>query len=254
MQDQSTRALHTALLASVCLLLATASVGCAPKDALKPADVAEMNTPRVEPYVLGVGDVIAVKFLYYSELNEELTIRTDGMITLQYLGDVMAAGRTPSELDSLLTERYSDFLEPAGRSAEARSDEQLEIAVIVRSIASQKVYVGGEVARPSMVPIRDSLGLLDAVIEAGGLLNTAESEALTLIRSNPSGEPYVYTVNLEEIANGRMPDVTLRAFDVVYVHKSGIAQVGQFADQYIYSLIPASFLVTYRINPDVQIK
>lgn len=244
---------HVTFLAPLCLLLAVTTLGCGPKTVLKTDDVVEMNAPSMEPYVLGVGDVIAVKFLYYNELNEELTIRSDGMITLQYVGDVVAAGLTPSQLDSLLTEMYSDFLEPAERSAGGRSDEQPEIAVIVRSTASQNVYVGGEVARPTMVPIRGSLGLLDAVIQAGGILNTAESEALTLIRNNPSGEPYVYTVNLEEIANGRMPDITLHPFDVVYVHKSGIAQVGQFADQYIYSLIPVSFLVTYRINPEVEV-
>ncbi|MHC4194987.1 MAG: polysaccharide biosynthesis/export family protein [Planctomycetota bacterium] len=61
-------------------------------------------------YILSVGNIIAIKFFYNDDLNEDVIIRPDGKISLQRIGEVKAAGLTPTQLDSLLTEKYSKFL------------------------------------------------------------------------------------------------------------------------------------------------
>jgi len=78
---------------------------------LKSSDILNMNIQsNPKDYVLGCGDVIALKFLYNSNLNDEVTIGPDGKISLHLIGDVRASGLTLTELDSLLTARYYEFL------------------------------------------------------------------------------------------------------------------------------------------------
>src|SRR3954471_14980029 len=63
-------------------------------------------TPATSPttlpqqdYVLGSGDSLDIKFFYQPELNETVSIRPDGKISLQLIEDeVDAAGMTPASL------------------------------------------------------------------------------------------------------------------------------------------------------------
>src|SRR5512139_804300 len=62
-------------------------------------------------YVIGVGDVLEVVFLYHNNLTtRDLVVRRDGRISLPYVGDEMAAGITPMVLDSVLTNRFGEIL------------------------------------------------------------------------------------------------------------------------------------------------
>lgn len=227
-------------------------------DVLLTKKYAEILKTSHDIYNLSVGDRIAVKLLYNSELNEEVIIRPDGRISLQLVGDVEAAGLTPMQLDSSLTDRYSEFLDNPEVAVIVQDIQQPDLTIIVNTIASQKIYVGGEVAKPGLIPIGGMLRTLDAVIQAGGALDTAELETIIIIRYNESMEPETYLLNMTEIINGVIPDMKLRSYDIVYVPKSKIARVNQFVKQYIFNMIPPNVFLTfpYELNPsdDVTIK
>jgi hypothetical protein len=91
--------------------------------------------PLLDPeHVLGVGDELEI--LYHSNLSaRDLVIRRDGRISLPYVGDHMAAGITPMELDSLLEVRFSEILRDPS------------LAVIVSKPAPQRARLG-EVRTP----------------------------------------------------------------------------------------------------------
>ena len=57
-------------------------------------------------YYLQPGDNLDIKFFYNPELNENVTVRPDGKISLQLIEEIRAAGLTPAQLDDLLTEQY----------------------------------------------------------------------------------------------------------------------------------------------------
>jgi polysaccharide biosynthesis/export protein len=57
-------------------------------------------------YRLDTLDQIRVKFILDPQLNEDVTIRPDGMITLQAIGEIKAAGLTPQELAKKIEERF----------------------------------------------------------------------------------------------------------------------------------------------------
>ncbi|HQJ10087.1 MAG TPA: polysaccharide biosynthesis/export family protein, partial [Deltaproteobacteria bacterium] len=114
--------------------------GCAHKP-VRPQNISPPALPPVvtDEYVLQPYDSLEIKFFYNPELNDTVTIRPEGKISLQMIDEVRAAGLTPAQLDDLLTQKYGLLL------------NRVMITVIVRTFTDQKVYVGGEVFLPQVV-------------------------------------------------------------------------------------------------------
>ena len=126
---------------------------------------ASMASEKPPVYSIQPGDQLDIKFFYNPELNENVTVRPDGVISLQLVDEIHASGLTPAQLDDLLTQKYSHEL------------KKPMITVIVRSFAMQRVYVGGEVNRQGFVNLTAGMTPLQAVLEAGGFKETADPEA-----------------------------------------------------------------------------
>ena len=197
-----------------------------------------LNEPRQVSYLLQLGDEIDVKFFYYPELNESVTIRPDGMFSLQLVGEIQAVGKTPSELSQILCSKYAEYL------------EKPEVSALVKRLANERAYVGGEVRSPAEIPIRGRLTLMQAVIRAGGLTDQAKPSDIILLRLEGS-RLRVLKVNFDEILEKGAGDVMLQPLDIVYVPRTAIANVGKFVDQYINQIIPrvVSFPLIYMLNP-----
>ncbi len=187
------------------------------------------------PYIIQPGDSLDVRFFYNPELNEEVTVRPDGAISLPLAGEVKAAGETPVQLEDALKQRYA---------AELR---QAAITVIVKGFAGQRVYVAGEVGEPKMVNIIGDLTALQAVTSAGGFKPSGCEDQVLVIRRNGTPRPTVIPVNLKKAIDGSdtRQDITLQPYDVVYVPKTKIAEVDAWVDQYVRQLIPAPFGIGY---------
>ena len=178
-------------------------------------------------------DQLDIKFFFNPELNEEkIPVRPDGRISLPLVGEVMAAGRTPAELTGILRKVYEQEL------------KKPEVAVIVRSFAQHRVYVDGEVEKPSEVELRGPLTALQAIASAGGLKESGQLEDILVLRRGPENKLIVFHVNLQEVideeSNGNQ-DVKLAPYDIVYVPRSRIADVNRFVHLYIRKNIPIGF-------------
>ena len=105
------------LICSLFSLILLNLSSCAPSNVTNDLSVAP---PEVAPkiveekdgdYILQPGDTIDIKFFYYPELNDLVTIRPDGKISLQLIDEVAVEGLSPSELDDVLTESIqADYL------------------------------------------------------------------------------------------------------------------------------------------------
>jgi protein involved in polysaccharide export with SLBB domain len=185
----------------------------------KPASVA--------PFTLKPGDQINLKFYYTPEMNDSQTIRPDGKISLQLLGDVDVAGKTPEQLRQELTNAYSGHLKSP------------DVAVVVRGMNERRVYVGGEVNRPGAIILPGSMTVLEAIMDAGGFnALTARPENVVVLRR--MGDKWQgKIVDLSHIVEGSAVSLyELEPRDVVYVPRSAIAKVDQWVDQHINKLIP----------------
>jgi protein involved in polysaccharide export with SLBB domain len=179
-----------------------------PPQAIPLTQQATSTTPTTE-YVLQRGDDIEIRAYDLPELNAVARIRPDGKISVLLLNDVDAAGLTVSKLNQNLTEGYANhFRNP-------------RVTVIARSFAAQNVFVGGEVATPTAVPLPGNMTAMQAIVRAGGLKGTAEN--VLILRDIEKGTPRVESLNVRDILENQKPDVLLQPSDVVYVPKNTVS-------------------------------
>ncbi|ETW98435.1 MAG: hypothetical protein ETSY1_18795 [Candidatus Entotheonella factor] len=223
----------------VVLAVGLLQMGCtASRDGSRPppgssvgaVDVAAV--PHTEPltgdYRIQRGDRLTIRFFNNPEFSQDITVRPDGKITLPYIDDVEVAGMTSSDVDATITERFRKvLLEP-------------EITVIVREFASQRVYVGGQVSKPGLVALTGQTTALQAIMSAGGFLDSAQVSQVLLIRRGLDNRHAGYALDFKDVLKAGQggEDVMLQPLDVVYVPKTRIARVNQFVDQYIRRLLP----------------
>jgi polysaccharide biosynthesis/export protein len=176
---------------------------------------------------LGPGDVLDIKFFYAPELNENQTVRPDGKITLQLIGEVEVKGKTPEELRNELVKAYTGQLRVP------------EVAVIVRSLVNRRVYVGGDVIRPGAIEMPAPISALEAIMQAGGFdYRRAEVSNVVIIRYK-DGKRYGCALDFTPALKGmEFQQFYLEPQDIVYVPRTKIAQVNLWIDQYINQIIP----------------
>ena len=217
---------------------------CSPVPDLPPAPATPAPgtgyVSNLEPYRVQVGDVLAVRLMLNPELNEEVTVRPDGRISTTVARDELAYGRTIPELAAALTHDYStDLRNP-------------RLTVVVKSFAPTRIYVGGEVALPGeFITVGPTLTLSQAIARAGGLkIATSDENKVFIIRRGPNDVPQFFSVRFQDLMWGKNPtaDVRLAPFDVVYVPRSGIAEVYKFVDQYLLQFVPVSWGFSYVVG------
>lgn len=177
-------------------------------------------------YQIEIGDSLDIKFRNTPELDNQVTVRPDGMISLEIVGDVPAAGSTPNALRQLLREAYRQEL------------KEPEIAVIVRSFSGNSIYIGGEVYAPGRVPLTGRVTTLKAIITAGGFRDTADQRRVVVRRAD--GTCCECDIKAVIECTGEGQDLQLQPYDVVYVPKSRIAKVNLWVEQYIDKVLPFS--------------
>lgn len=188
-----------------------------------------------DDYRLQVGDQLDVKFFYHPELNESVTVRPDGRISLQLVQEIRVLGMTPLQLTEKLTKAYSAEL------------DKPSITVIVKTFNTHRVFVDGEVTKAGLVPLIGPMTVLQSISQGGGLKDTARTNEVIVIRRVAENKIASLVVNLDYAIDGTdmRQDILLQPNDIVFVPKSPIANVDVWVDQYIRRLIPIPFGVGY---------
>ena len=208
---------------TVSLLLGCATQNKAVKD-VQPLTPAQTKAPLV--YTIQPGDELDIKFFYNPELNETVTVRPDGKISLQLVDEIHAAGLEPLELDRQLTDLYS------------RELRKPVLTVIVRSFTRQRVFVGGEVEEPGLVELPAGMTALQAIFQSGGFLETADPAETLVIRKGENDQPIPLRIDLAALMDAEGgSDFQLQPDDIVFVPKSAIANANKFIDEYIGGLL-----------------
>lgn len=178
-----------AMLVSISMLMVSAcggSGGRLPANQLPP-EQAELQAPE---YRLGEGDLIAVNVWKNPDLSVEVPVRPDGFISVPLVGDVLAGGRTPSQIAADTEGRLSQFV---------RSPQ---VSIIVKELVSSefqnRVRVVGAVAEPRSVQHRKGMTVIDLVLEAGGTNEFASPQGTKLYRKDADGTK-VYPIFLRSI-------------------------------------------------------
>ena len=208
----------------ICALWAFVAVGLAPATVL-----AQNQSAPDAAYRLLPGDEITVRFPLNSELDAEGPIGPDGRFSVPLLGRVVMAGLTLDQAEQAIDQALVD----------QRIVANARTSISVDSYAGV-VYVGGEVAKPGSVPITRALNPLQAITEAGGLLDPAKARRIAVIRPNGNSQAVVQTINMRKFVKTGLGDGALRLQpgDILFVPKSTIAEINVWLDQHINKIIP----------------
>ncbi|MEW5424287.1 polysaccharide biosynthesis/export family protein [Amorphus sp. 3PC139-8] len=188
-----------------------------------------------------IGDQVTINLPFYDDESTETQVAPDGMIYLSLIGGVPAEGRTPKELEQELEKRYRKYL------------RYPTVGVVPTSFGARQVFVGGEVNEPGALTMPGPLGVMEAVIMAGGMKDTAGTNKIVLIRRGPDDKPMLRVVDLAQFAGSADPNenLILQPYDIVFVPRSRIAEVNLWVDQYINKTLPFSSNFSYAIQRNV---
>ena len=158
-------------------------------------------------YVIGPDDVLAVDVWHEQELSRTLPVRLDGKISLPLLGEVKASGETPLQLQEFIGERLKEYL------------EHPHVTVIVQEPKSHSFNVVGEVQKPGAFVFGQTVRVVDAIAEAGGLRDFAKPKKMYVLRTMADGSQHKLPVNYNDVIKGKKPsdNIILQSHDTVVV-------------------------------------
>jgi len=207
-------------LMGVAVLLAALAL---PAGAETSADSSGRDYSQVPEYRIVPGDELLLNFgPRYDNVNadftREVTVRPDGRISVFPVGDVIAAGRTPMELQRALESLLAaDLKEP-------------RVVVDIKKIAGNQVHVFGQVVKPGSYPADAYLTLAQAVAGAGGFADGAQRDHVLVFHRDGAR-----TVRVTQVALGRAlkkgdlaADLGLSRFDIVYVPRNTLSNIDAF--------------------------
>lgn len=175
----------------------------APKTSTTAIESAATADPN---YVIGAQDVLDISVWKEPELTRTVPVRPDGKISLPLLNDVQAAGLTPTQLATQITESLKKFVTAP------------QVTVIVTQINSQRIYILGEVLRAGAYPLLPGMTVLQGLSSAGGFTQFANVKKIYVLRQE-NGKQQKLPFNYKNVIGGKNPEenVVVKAGDTIVV-------------------------------------
>lgn len=142
-------------------------------------------------FVIGPEDTLAVRVWDEPNLSGAVTVGPDGMISLQLIHEVKAAGLTPAQLEASLTEQLKSF----------RNNP--EVSVQVLTVRSRKYLIQGGVNRTGTFPLTGPTTILEALVNGGGFKEFANPKKIYILRTKPDGTTEKLKFNYKDVSQGK---------------------------------------------------
>jgi len=122
-------------------------------------------------YVIGAGDQLQVFVWRNPELSTSVPVRPDGQISIPLVEDMIAVGKTPTQLARDIESVLGEYL----RSPKVN-------IVVASQGTSNQIQVVGQVVTPASLPYRKDIRVMDVVIAVGGLAQFAAGNRGKIVR------------------------------------------------------------------------
>jgi polysaccharide export outer membrane protein len=194
---------HRAILVLVWVSFLVAIAACGRS---RPGGPVKLPQPA-QSTIVGPGDVFEVSVLGEKEIPKEFRVQPDGTIDFPYLDRLAVAGLEPQQIEELIKKELQNrkvLVEP-------------QVTLIVKQYNSKKVSVVGAVQKPGSLPWSEGMKLVDAISQAGGLTSLGDGDHVLVTRNVGGGKTVTATVSVDDITDGKSPDVPLQAGDTIKV-------------------------------------
>ncbi len=171
-------------LAAVALSALTLG-GCASA----PTGRAQMAPVETPDYLIGPGDSVNIIVWRNPEVSMSVPVRPDGKITTPLVEDLMASGKTSTELARDIEKALAKFI------------QQPVVTVIVTGFVGtygEQIRVIGQAAKPQALPYRRDMSLMDVLIAVGGVTEFASGNKASIIRT-VDGKTQKLAVRLDDL-------------------------------------------------------
>lgn len=170
------------------------------------AEAPDPAKPPEEFYTIGPGDALDVVIWREPGLSGQVTVRPDGFITLPLINEVQVVGMTSAQLREVLEKKYREFITDA------------YVTVRIMSIASNEIFLIGEVTNPGAYPLTGNDTVLQLLTRAGGLTPFADRDDIHIVRREKE-KVTEYVIDYDAILEGDLKqDILLRPGDRIVVH------------------------------------
>ena len=191
------------VLAALSLLSACASNGSLS------AEMCPESNDGLQTYIIGSGDMLQIVVWRNDDLSSTIPVRPDGKISTPLVDDMVASGRTPSELSADMEVVLGEFL----RSPEVS-------VLVTQQGAANQIQVVGEVTTPQALSYRKGLRVLDLIVAVGGLGEFAAGNRSRLIRS-ANGQQVECKIRVKSLMDGDLSqNILVYPGDVLVVPES----------------------------------
>ena len=182
---------------------------------------------EVVEYFVAPPDVLFIRIRPEPSIERSVTIRPDGHISLELIGDVLVEGKTVEEIRQEITERIGAFiLRP-------------EVTVDLEQSNSRRFYVLGQVRRPGVFPLVGNVTAIEALGQAGDSTFLASLNSSHLTRGTGEGAKN-FRLRFDDIRE--RGDLTtnyeLKPGDVIYVPPTALARVGFVIHSILFPFFP----------------
>lgn len=167
----------------------------APPRAADPSAKAGPAQPvDAKSFIIGAEDVLVIRVWREPELSGNYTVRPDGKISLPLVGELQVAGLTPEELSGAVGKSLTRYI------------NRPEVSVAVQQVNSRKYYIQGEVQRPGAYPLVVPTTVLEALVNAGGFREFANTKKIVILRGGKKRLMF----NYRDVTKGKHPEQNIQ--------------------------------------------
>jgi len=169
------------------------------------------SAPQTDTYIIGPGDTLQVFVWRNPDLSTTVPVRPDGKISTPLVEDMVAVGKTPSELARAIEKVLAEYVR----------SPQVNVIVTQPVSTFSQIKVIGQVLKPQSLPYREGLTVLDAVLSVGGVTQFAAGNRSKIVRTE-NGKQREIKVKLADLLNhGDLKEnLRLKPGDVLVVPES----------------------------------
>jgi polysaccharide export outer membrane protein len=198
-----TRKITAALILTMLVVLVS---GCSHPQL---TDDDEVTIPSDYTYVIGPGDSVNIFVWGNPDISTTATVRPDGKITIPLAEDLLASGKTPSQLARVMEKALSKYVRDPQvvimvggfqgvYSQQVRVVGQLSGGGNSNSGMGNSAMGGGSRFSAKALPYKKGMTLLDLMIQLGGLGQYADGNRASIVRT-VNGEIKQFGIRIDDL-------------------------------------------------------
>jgi polysaccharide export outer membrane protein len=151
----------------------------------------------LKSYRLGPEDVISVEVFNQPRYSKTgITVPPDGRISFFLIPEgVRVVGKTTQQVQEEIQKKLDEYI----------IDPQ--VTVYLDKAMSARYSVLGDVGKPGVMIMTRRVSVMEAIAEAGGVLNTGDKKKIIILRRKADGTLYPKLVNLAAIEKGQAKEM-----------------------------------------------